>query len=173
MIVVWCLRNIFFRLDGWMEFVQDCIQLWASILVILKTFPFLLLDSWLIVHYINCTQYKDIFCCRVLGWSYRYIHRYFFILFSAVLDKGKALPFQAIGGPEGSRKLRPLDFLTTARYGGRLSAVRTGRLYPQGYSWYSFSLGSESTPGPWCGRKEICHWKIQWQHRESIPGPSD
>jgi len=19
----------------------------------------------------------------------------------------------------------------------------------------------------------ICHWKIQWHHRESIPGPSD
>ena len=35
-------------------------------------------------------------------------------------------------GPEGSRKLRLLDFLTTALYGGRLSALRTGRLYPQG-----------------------------------------
>jgi hypothetical protein len=33
-------------------------------------------------------------------------------------------------------------------------------------SWYSFSLGAESTPGPWYGRKEICHWKIQWHHRE-------
>jgi hypothetical protein len=38
-------------------------------------------------------------------------------------------------------------------------------------SWYSFSLGAESTPGPWNGWKEICHWKIQWHHRESIPGP--
>ena len=36
----------------------------------------------------------------------------------------------------------------------RLSASRTGRLYPQECSWYSFSLGSESTPGPWHGRKE-------------------
>jgi hypothetical protein len=40
-------------------------------------------------------------------------------------------------------------------------------------SWYSFSLGAESTPGPWYGRKEICHWKVQWHHWESIPGPSD
>ena len=31
----------------------------------------------------------------------------------------------------GSRKSRLLDFLTTAQYGGRLSALRTGRLYPQ------------------------------------------
>ena len=25
---------------------------------------------------------------------------------------------------------------------------------PRKYSWYSFSLGAESTPGPWYGRKE-------------------
>jgi hypothetical protein len=37
----------------------------------------------------------------------------------------------------------------------RSSASRTGRLYPQKCSWYSFSLGAESTPGPWCGRKEM------------------
>ena len=71
--------------------------------------------------------------------------------------KGKALQLQAIGGPEGSRKLRPLDFLTAAQYGGRLSALCTGHLYPQGYSWYLFSLGAESTPGPWFGQKEIRH----------------
>ena len=72
-----------------------------------------------------------------------------------VKGKGKALPLQAMLGPEGSRKLRLLDFLTTAQYGGRFSALPTGRLYPQGYSWYSFSLGAESTPGPWFNRKEI------------------
>jgi len=38
--------------------------------------------------------------------------------------KGKAVP-------EGSRKLRLPDFVTTAQDGGRLSAFRTGRLYPQ------------------------------------------
>jgi hypothetical protein len=42
-----------------------------------------------------------------------------------------------------------------------LSASRTGRLYPQGHPWYSFSRGAESTPGPWFSRKEICHLKIQ------------
>ena len=47
------------------------------------------------------------------------------------IDKGKAVPLQAWTGPEGSRKLRFPDFVTTAQDGGRLSALRTGRLYPQ------------------------------------------
>ena len=46
-------------------------------------------------------------------------------------DKGKAVPLQAWSGPEGSRKLSFPDFMTTAQDGGRLSALRTGRLYPQ------------------------------------------
>jgi hypothetical protein len=36
----------------------------------------------------------------------------------------------------------------------RLSTTRTCRLYPRKCSRYSFSLGAESTPGPWYGRKE-------------------
>jgi len=45
--------------------------------------------------------------------------------------KGKAVLLQAWSGPEGSRKLRFPDFVTMAHDGGRLSALRTGRLYPQ------------------------------------------
>ena len=45
--------------------------------------------------------------------------------------KGKGVPLQVWTGPEGSRKLRFPDFLTTAQDGGRLLALRTGRLYPQ------------------------------------------
>ena len=46
-------------------------------------------------------------------------------------SKGKAVPLQAWTGPDGSRKLRLPDFVTTAQDGGRLSALGTGRLYHQ------------------------------------------
>ena len=45
--------------------------------------------------------------------------------------KGKAIPLQAWSTPEGSRKLRLPDFVTTAQDGDRFSTLRTGRLYPQ------------------------------------------
>ena len=43
----------------------------------------------------------------------------------------KAVPLQAQKGPEGSRKIKFPDFVTTAQDGSRLSALRTGRLYLQ------------------------------------------
>ena len=67
----------------------------------------------------NCTEGKMYFI---------YI---FWFLFLMTLVKGEVVPLQAWTGPEGSRKLRFPDFVTTAQDGGRLSALRTGRLYPQ------------------------------------------
>ena len=57
-----------------------------------------------------------------------YIYIYIYILHTC---KGKAVPLQARRGSEGSRKLSFPDFVTTAQNGGRLSALRTGRLYTQ------------------------------------------
>ena len=57
--------------------------------------------------------------------SARYYHK-------CTLVKGKAVPLQAWSDPEGSRKLRLPDFVTTAREDWWLSALRTGRLYPPG-----------------------------------------
>jgi len=47
------------------------------------------------------------------------------------LVRGKAVPLQAWTDPEGSRTLSFPDFVTTAQDGSRLSALRTGRFYPQ------------------------------------------
>jgi hypothetical protein len=48
------------------------------------------------------------------------------------LSQGKAIPLQALTGPEGSRKLRLPDLKDNQhKKVVRLSALRTGRPYPQ------------------------------------------
>jgi len=65
------------------------------------------------------------------------------------LAKGKTVPLQAWRGPEGSRKLRFPDFMTLAQDGGKVvSLTHRPPLPPRKYSWYSFLLEAESTPGP-------------------------
>jgi len=59
------------------------------------------------------------------------IHKYLQVIVKIYSVKGKAVPLQAWTGPEGSRKLRFKDFVTVAQDDGRLSALRTGSLYPQ------------------------------------------
>jgi len=45
--------------------------------------------------------------------------------------KGKAVPLQAWSGPEGSRKLRLPDFLTTAQDGGKVVSLTHRPTLPQ------------------------------------------
>ena len=60
----------------------------------------------------------------------------------------KAVPLQAWSGPEGSRKLRFPDVMTTARDGGMIvSLTHRPPLPSRKYTWYSFLLETESTPG--------------------------
>ena len=42
------------------------------------------------------------------------------VQYRLILGKGKAVPVQAWTGPEGSRKLRFPDFVTTAQDGGKV-----------------------------------------------------
>jgi len=46
--------------------------------------------------------------------------------------KGKAVPLQAWRGPEGSRKLRFPDFMTTAQDGGKIVSLTHRPLLPPG-----------------------------------------
>ena len=63
--------------------------------------------------------------------------------------RGKPVPLQAWSGPEGSRKLRFPDFMTTAQDGGKVvSLTHRPHLLFTKYTWYSFLLEAESTPGP-------------------------
>src|SRR5215510_12776505 len=87
--------------------------------------------------------------------------------------KGKAVPLQAWSGPQGSRKLRFPDFMTTAHDGGKVvSLTHRPPLPPRQCSWYSFLLEAESTPGPYCDRQDYVTEKFQWHHRESNPRPA-
>jgi len=57
-----------------------------------------------------------------------------------------------ITGPrclKGSRKLRFPDYVTMAQDDGKVVSLKHRPLFnPRKYSWYSFLLEAESTPGP-------------------------
>ena len=72
-----------------------------------------------------------------------------YITYKTGKGKGKAVLLQAWSGPEGSRKLRFPDYITTAQDGGEVvSLTHRPSLPPRKYSWYSFLLEAESTPVP-------------------------
>jgi len=48
--------------------------------------------------------------------------------------KGKSIPLQAWSGPEGSRKLRFPDFMTSAQEGGKVVILRHRPYLPSGNS---------------------------------------
>ena len=53
-------------------------------------------------------------------------------ILTCVIGKGKAVPLQAWSGPEGSRKLRFPDFMTTAQDGGKVVSLTHRSPLPPG-----------------------------------------
>jgi hypothetical protein len=73
--------------------------------------------------------------------------------------QGEAVPLQALMGPGGRGSL-------TSRQSGLegckvVSPKHRSPLPSRKYSWYSFLLEAESTPGPQCGRKDYVNEKFQ------------
>jgi len=86
--------------------------------------------------------------------------------------ENKAVPVQVWTGPEGSRRLRLPDFRTLGKWKWFISPTRRPSLPSMKYTWYSFLLEAESTPGPGWGRKDYVNEKFRWHHRKSNPRPS-
>jgi len=58
-------------------------------------------------------------------------------------------PVTGLKFPEGSRKLRFPDYVTTAQDGDKIVRLKHRPFFtPRKCSWHSFLLEAESTPGP-------------------------
>jgi hypothetical protein len=65
------------------------------------------------------------------------------------ISKRKAIPLQALTGPEGSRRLRVPDFKTIGTWRWLdCQPYAPAAFTRRKYSWYSFMSEAESTPGP-------------------------
>ena len=75
----------------------------------------------IIIIFINCNWV-------ITGWQWL-----FYMYTNIVIQsKGKAVPLQAWSGPEGSRKLRFPDFMTTVQDGGKAFSLTHRPALPSG-----------------------------------------
>ena len=84
------------------------------------------------------------------------------------------VPLQTWSDPEGSRKLRFPEFMTPAQDCGKgCQPYAPAAFTPRKCSWYSFLLEAESTPGPWCDRKDYMSMKnpvdTSWDRTSDLP----
>jgi hypothetical protein len=110
----WCLRNMLRKYDKYYIFKKySSVQIYFC-----KNFGV----AW-------CGNYKVFFLSapwRRIDEVEVWLHSFLTSVLDGVLSgriKGKAVPLQAWSGPEGSRKLRFPDFMTTAQDGGRVVSL--------------------------------------------------
>ena len=72
-------------------------------------------------------------------------------------------PITGLDRPLGFQDVEAHRFLTqSAHEGGKVvSPTHRPPLPPRKYCWYSFPLKAESTPGPYCDRKDYVIEKFQ------------
>jgi hypothetical protein len=71
--------------------------------------------------------------------------------------KGKAIPSQVLDRPRGFQEVEAPRFQDNRH----MKVVRLSVIPPRKYSWYSFLLEAESTPGTQCSRKDYVNEKFQ------------
>ena len=90
------------------------------------------------------------------------------------IGKGKAIPLQAWTGPQGSRKLRFPDFVTTAQDGGKVVSLTHRLPLPPGNNPGTHFCYRLSRPQVHSAiGKVLCQWKIHWHQLGSNQRPSD
>jgi hypothetical protein len=74
-------------------------------------------------HIIILHQYVPVTAVTNNRVCYNNIHNQHATVYWLCKGKGKAVPLQAWSGPEGSRKLKFPDFMTTAQDGGKIVSL--------------------------------------------------
>jgi hypothetical protein len=78
--------------------------------------------------------------------------------------KGKEVPLQAWSGPQGSRKLRFPDFVTTAQDGGKVVSPTHRPHLPQEILLVLISVRGWVDPRAIVPSEGLCQWKSPWNH---------
>ena len=73
------------------------------------------------------------------------------------MSNGKAVPLQAWSGPEGSRKLRFPDFMTTAQDGGKVVSLTHRPPLPPRNNLVLMSVRSRVNPRTIVRPEGLCH----------------
>jgi hypothetical protein len=74
-----------------------------------------------------------------------------------VRGKGQAVSLQAWSGPEGSRKLRFLDFMTTVQDGGKVVSLTRRPPLPPGNTPGTISVRGRVDPRAIMRPEGLCH----------------